>query len=303
MKPMLSIPGSTEFLSSKDFIFEPKLDGFRAICHKNGSIKLTSRNNKDLTSMFPELDISKNILAKSAILDGEIIIYNKNGHPDFQLMQSRETNPRKIKNAATYVVFDILEKEGVSLTNLPLIERKKILKKTINESKLIQINIFTENGERLWEEIKKRKLEGVIAKRKFSYYHKYRSHDWIKIKFTNTLDAVIIGYTKGKRIISALVLGAYENNKIIYIGKVGTGFNSDTIKDLKEQLDKIKANKKTTETQEKNIIWVKPKLVAEIKYHEFTQDSILRAPVFLRLRSDKEAKECFLEAQKETTSI
>lgn len=298
MKPMLAVLGNKEILKNKDFIFEPKLDGYRALLYKDkDSIKLLSRNNINLTNRFPELLLKDNIKADSAIIDGEIVVYNKKGHPDFQLVQGRHENPSTIEYPATYVAFDILEKDGKSLLNLPLTERKKILQDTIIESKRIQINLYTDKGEVLWKEVSKLEIEGVIAKRKSSPYQQQRSQDWIKVKLTNTLDAIIIGYTKGKRAISSLALGLYEkesSKKIIYLGKVGTGFSESLLEELKNKLEKIKTNKKIAETTEKDIIWTKPLLVAEIKYHEFTKDKILRAPVFLRLRDDKKPEECLL---------
>jgi len=276
-----------------DFIYEPKMDGIRALCHTNSDIKLISRNNINLTPKYPELDFRKNIKAKTCVLDGEIVAYNKKGNPEFNLLQ--------LGHAAHYVVFDILSKDGKDLTHLPLSERKVILDKTVIDGSNIEKIFFTHDGKALWRIALKKKLEGVMAK-EFSaqYYSGLRSSVWLKIKSFNTLDCIIIGYTSGKRIISSLALGIYDSQKNLkYIGKVGTGFSFEFLDKLYSKLTKLRVKKSPLEYEikEKDINWVSPKLVCEVKYVEITRDVKLRSPVFLRLRTDKTPAECILSDQ------
>jgi len=286
-RPMDAKVYHNENIFGSDYIFEPKLDGYRALCYKNSGLKFFSRNGNDLTNDFPELQTSKSINAKKAVLDGEIVIYNERGRPDFNLIQNRAVR----KLPAFYIVFDILILDDEDLMSLTLVERKNLLKKAINESGNFQLIVYTENGGKMIEEMKKRRLEGVMAKKKFSRYIQGRSSDWLKIKFVKTLDCVIIGYTTYKREISSLLLGVYEKGKLVYVGKVGTGFNEKTLRDLKEKFNEFETEK-YMEIRERNIKWLKPKLVAEILYSEVTPNKKLRASVFKNLRDDKNAKEC-----------
>ena len=304
--PMLTKIGNKSDLSKKGYLFEPKVDGIRAICYKNKKIKLINRKNKDITYQYPEFNFIKQIHTKSCVLDGEIIVYDKKGKPNFNLLQKRQLEkPLLIKTRckeypATYVVFDILMKNGKSLVHLPLNERKKILDKTITDNNQIQKIYFTKNGKKLWKEIIKKGLEGVVAKDETSKYScGTRSSIWLKIKDLKTIDCIILGFTQGKRIISSLALGVYAKGKLKYIGSVGTGFSFNFLKDLHKTLLKLKVKKPPVEyVGTKKINWVKPKLVCEIKYLEITKDDKLRTPVFLWMREDKKPKECTLETQK-----
>lgn len=286
MKPMLAkITDNLSILSNEEYIFEPKLDGYRSICIKNSKINFYSRNNHNITADFKEFNFSKNILAKNCILDGEIVIYDKKGNPSFSLMQNRKIN----NLPAVYVVFDILSKDGKDLTSLPLLERKKILSRTIIENKNLQLIFYTSDGKKLYKEMLRRGGEGVIAKQKNSQYLSSRTSYWLKIKFQKTLDCIIIGITKKKREISSLALGLIENNKLIFIGKVGTGFNERNIKEISSKIKILNSEKIN------GITAVKPNLVCEVKYFELTNEKKLRGAVFLRLREDKFPKECTLD--------
>ncbi len=298
MKPMLAKLGTESDLGKKGFIYEPKLDGYRALCFANDKIKLLSRREKDLTFQYPELNLRKSIKAKNCILDGEIVIYDEKGDPSFRLLQERGQTSKKqiITQPATYIVFDILMKDNKDLKILPLSERKQILEKTIIENESLQLIHYTTDGKKLWKIAKKRGIEGVIAKEKNGKYHPgLRTGSWIKIKALKTMDCIIVGYTTERRAISALALAAYDNDKLRYIGKVGTGFNEKMIALLKEKLGKIGIEKQAVETNMKNIHWVKPENVCEVKYLEFTKDRMLRAPSFMNLRDDKLPEECAID--------
>ena len=185
IKPMLADLGNEHILKNKNYIFEIKLDGIRAICFKNNNkLEFFSRNEIDITKQYPEFDFLKQIKAKNCVLDGEIVIYNKKGNPDFALWQKRK-GLKSVPSSllATYVAFDILSLDGNDLTKVPLRKRKDILEKTVNSARNIQTSFWTENGIALWKVIKKKKLEGIIAKGADSLYEAGRRSDsWIKIK-------------------------------------------------------------------------------------------------------------------------
>lgn len=292
---MLAKNSDKEILKSKDYIFEPKIDGYRALCIKKDTKKLEfiSRNGKSITDDFPEFNFLKNINAKKCILDGEIMIFDAQGNPSFELMQNRSRNQGK----AVYVVFDILEKDGKDLRDLPIEKRKEILANTIIENEHLQIIPFTDNGTELWKKIHKRNLEGVMAKRKASSYIGQRSSQWLKIKEVNTIDCVIIGIIQKKREISSLALGLYdENNHLRFIGKVGTGFSEHLLNELNGLLKRTKNLKvKLYGDLPKNLIPVVPNKVCEIKFLRVTKDFKLRMPVFIRLRPDKLPEECLFK--------
>jgi bifunctional non-homologous end joining protein LigD len=285
--PMRAKVGKISDLNKNDFIFEPKLDGIRALCYVNEKIRLISRNGNDITGDYSELSFRDKINAQSCILDGEIVAYDEVGHPDFSLLQ---------RGAPTnYVVFDILMKNGDNLTEVPLLERKNVLKETVTDGEIIEKIFFTFNGPALWNEMKKRDLEGVMAKKTNGlYYSDTRSDVWLKIKLFNTVDCLIIGFTTGRREISSLALGLYDNEKnLVYIGKVGTGFKEKFLEELLQKLNLIKIPEKLAINETPtDIIWTKPELVCEIKYAEFTKANVLRNPSFMRLRSDKNPSEC-----------
>jgi bifunctional non-homologous end joining protein LigD len=283
MKPMLAKVGDTSYLDKEGYIYEPKLDGVRAILSYGKKSTFTSRNGKDLTSKYANITLPR-IYANSCLIDGEIVAYNSKGNPDFNLLENG--------GDAVFVAFDIIKKNGLDLRNKPLIERKKILKQTLCGNVSVQVIFYSEHGRKLWNLIKKRKAEGVIAKKKYSTYSDGRRSDsWLKIKITNTVDAIIVGFTQSKRMISSLALGLYDDGNIVFVGKVGTGFKSSFIDNFSKQLMKIKIKKRINNFPEEAIA-VKPRYVAEVEYLEFTPNNKLRAPVFKRLRNDKKISEC-----------
>jgi len=201
---------------------------------------------------------------------------------------------------ATYVVFDILELKGKEMIKKPLMERKEILEEIWNNGKHIELIFYTEKGRKLWESIKKLELEGVMAKEKSSFYYPgERRKEWIKIKNVKSIDVVIVGYTSLKREISSLGMGLYDDGNLIYVGKVGTGFDEKTMELLKKMLKETsKPYVKNYEDVSPDMIWVKPEVVAEIEYLEKTDRNELRSPSFKRLRNDKEARECSISQLK-----
>jgi bifunctional non-homologous end joining protein LigD len=291
ISPMKAHIGTEKDLERADLIFEPKLDGIRAICYVNNELQFYSRNDINITKNYPEFDFRDAIQAKSAVLDGEIVVLDKAYSPRFSLWQQGYQ--------AIYIVFDILMLNGKQLFEVPLLERKELLEKAVINGPRIEKCLYTTNGKALWHIINQRHMEGVMAKVAHSFYYPgKRSKLWIKIKAYKTLEAIIIGYTSGKRAVSSLVLGIYDaQGTLIFIGKVGTGFSEAFLKELRPRLASLESSKPTVTTKERGIIWVKPELVCQIKYLEFTDAGILRAPVFLRLRPDKDSREVTFKEQ------
>ena len=311
-KPMLAKTAVAPF-SSKDWIFEVKWDGIRAISYINDEFSIRSRNQKELKTLFPELHELKQ-LTRNVVLDGEIIVMTE-GKVDFQTVlrriqanSSRDIENLRLKHPALYILFDILEKEGKSLTKKPLIYRKQILKESVKEGNNVIISVFVENnGEQYYEATLDKGLEGVMAKKKDSVYLQgTRSNSWLKIKKIRECDCVIFGYTEGrgnrKNTFGALILGLYDSNVPVFVGKVGTGFDQKNLEILTKKLQKLKITQTTLEVVNvaEKIIWVKPILVCKVMYQTITSDGKLRMPRFIDLRDDKNPLECKLDQIKPT---
>jgi DNA ligase D-like protein (predicted ligase)/DNA ligase D-like protein (predicted 3'-phosphoesterase) len=305
-KPMLARLAQQPF-SGKDWIFEIKWDGFRAIAYVNQELSLKSRNEKELKYNFPELE-ELTQLTGNVVLDGEIVIM-KEGKPDFQALLERgqAASPVEIelqakRSPVVYVVFDILEKDGVSLVNLPLTERKRVLRDSVKEGKHVLLSDFVEEkGETYYQVALEKGLEGVMAKKKDSVYEPgVRSSSWLKIKKLRSCDCVIFGYTQGSgarsETFGALLLGLYDGKKPVYVGKVGTGFSQTMLQTLAEKFLQLKTSKAPFKPDIPDVVtWLKPKLVCEIGYQVVTRDVRLRMPRFLGLREDKLPSECTLD--------
>ena len=300
---MLARTGTRELLDRTGFIFEPKVDGIRATCEKNGGIRLFNRSCRDITARYPEFNFAEVINAESCTLDGEIVLYNERGNPDFTAIMQRHLSIGRIHTldrAIRYVAFDILKKDGRDLTALPLLERKSILKETIGKHPHLELVVFTKDGHRLWDFIVKRNAEGVIAKKEASKYEVgRRSNSWIKIKAFNSIEAVIVGFTTEKKAVSAVAVAAYSDDTLQFVGKVGTGIAERDVRILRELLEPIRLEKPPLAVPAgyREIQWVEPRHVAEIRYLEFGRQGMLRNPVFMRLRPDKSPDECRLDEQ------
>jgi bifunctional non-homologous end joining protein LigD len=305
LRPMLAFSGNEDLIDAKGYLYEPKLDGYRVLCIKDGDkITLLSRRGNDVTGDYPEIQKSVSLIkAKSCVLDGELIIYNDEGIPEFQLLQRRS---RSSDYEAVLVVFDILSVNGRDVTSVPLNQRKKILDLSVtdNTDSSIQKIFYTLDGRSLWQSIYKSGLEGIVAKKKDSeYVMGARSRNWIKIKFLDTVDCIIVGYLSKKKYLSSLLLAVLDNSKhLVYIGRVGTGFTIKEEHDIrnllsKQAVKKIPAmknfnNHTFSKTDLKKIVWLKPKAVCEVNFLELTGDGLLRASSFLRMRTDKPSSAC-----------
>jgi DNA ligase D-like protein (predicted ligase)/DNA ligase D-like protein (predicted 3'-phosphoesterase) len=306
-KPMLAQLANKPF-SDKDWIFEVKWDGFRAIAYVNEDFSLRSRNGKELRRNFPELEELKQ-QTQGMVLDGEIVILNE-GKVNFQALLERSKGSyqtaadfRSNRLPAVYVVFDILEHNGKSIVDLPLKERKKILKASVKETAHVLLADFVEEkGEDYYKAVLAKGLEGVVAKKKDSPYEQgIRSGNWLKIKKLHSCDCVIFGYTKGTgargKTFGALLLGLYDKEgSPIYVGKVGTGFSQDTLKTLSETFQKLKTDIAPFKADvPAEVTWLKPELVGEIEYQVVTEDKRLRMPRFQRIRNDKPPNQCTID--------
>ena len=296
IKPMLAQIREDPF-DDIDWIFEIKWDGYRAVAEvRNGKVRLYSRNGLSFLGLYPAVVQALEKIPEDAVLDGEIVVLNEKGQPDFQKLQQYDHNPSL---RIQYYVFDCLAYKGKSITHLPLIERKQIAQKVVGNSKLIRYSDHVSgSGLTFFDKVTEMDVEGMIAKRASSIYVPgKRSRDWLKIKNHNTQEAVIAGYTapRGSReYFGALILGIYEGSRLKYIGHTGTGFTSAILKDVYEKIHPMKRS--TSPFAEKvsvnaPVTWVEPKTVCNIKFTEITEEGILRHPVFLGLRIDKSAKE------------
>lgn len=297
MKPKFISPQlatlTKEVFSHKDWIFEEKFDGIRCIGVKSeGKVSLYSRNHKSLNHDFPEIvKALESKKSKDFIVDGEVVAF-EGKVTSFSKLQKRKQK----KIPIYYYLFDLLFWDGEDLRNLPLLERKKELKKRIPFGVKIRYTPHVKaKGEETYKKACKKGLEGVIAKKATDKYHSKRTTNWLKFKCVNQQEFVIGGYTKpgGSRVgFGALLIGYYDKGKLKYAGKVGTGFDTKTLEDLTKKLKKIERESCpfTTKPKEKNVHWVRPSLVCEISFTEWTSDGKLRHPSFLGLRKDKSAK-------------
>jgi len=314
--PMLAESTSEPF-DNAEWLFEIKWDGYRAVAFiENGKVRLVSRNQNELTARYPELkDMAKFIKAKNAILDGEVVALDEQGKASFSLMQQRTGfrpgGKRATANAdvpVLYYAFDLIYLDGEDWRRVPLDQRKRKLGSVIiSGDSLRYSDHYEERGKALFEIAREKGLEGIVAKRIASCYEEHRSRDWLKIKIRHSQECVIGGYTEpeGSRAhFGSLVLGLYDKQqRLIHVGQAGSGFNQKSLAEMWKALQKIETTKSPFYGEVealRKVHWVKPELVAEIEYAEWTGGTNagagpkLRAPVFLGLRDDKNPKECVL---------
>jgi bifunctional non-homologous end joining protein LigD len=335
VKPMLSTLVDKPF-NSKEWVFEVKWDGVRSILflHKKKRIlALQSRSGKSITHRYPELvkalsfttpSSSSEIRCKeSVVLDGEVVVLDKkNGVPSFQSHQ-RRMNVDSIKEIdnlskeipATYYFFDILYLDGTNLQGLSFLERRKILSDVIaKENARIKISHFIEEkGKEVFDKTKSMGLEGLVAKHKSSkYVQGIRSRDWLKIKHIKTQDCIVIGYIRGEgnreNYFGSLLLAAFDPqiDKLRFVGHTGSGFDFIQLDEIYKKLQAMRIDKCPIDYvpyTNRDPIWIKPELVAEIKFSDSTEEKIMRAPIFLRFREDKSPRECFIEGEKPTKQL
>jgi bifunctional non-homologous end joining protein LigD len=310
LAPMLATL-ATRPPTGNSWLYEVKWDGVRALCFiENNELLILSRSGKRCDQQYPELSVlPRRVKASQAILDGEIAVLDEKGRSSFNLIQPRigvgDANAVAHLARSTPVnlfLFDLLYLDGYDLRGVPLEERKRLLSEIVTPSDRIHVSdFFTVDGNAMLEAARANGLEGIVAKARGSKYEGRRSRDWVKVKVTTSGDFVIGGFTHGERdYFSSLVLGLYDGEKLTHAGQVGTGFNEKSLKDIYSKIEPLitKKNPFTGNVKAlRDVTWVQPELVAEIKYLEMTPDGLLRAPVFVALRSDKEPKECVREGE------
>lgn len=297
IKPMLATPSEVPF-TDEGWVFEIKWDGYRAITEKKGkNLKFYSRNGLEFHELYPELVPELLKIKKDCVLDGEIVVLNEEGKPSFQKLQQFDDN-RDLP--ILYYVFDCLWYDGKDLTDLPLTERKKYAQKAVPKSNAILYSDHIEgDGEKFFNEIIKLDgMEGMMAKRADSTYEEgRRSRSWLKIKLVNTQEAVIAGYTaprESRKYFGALILGVYDKKKLRYIGHSGTGFTDKMLKELHAKLQPLVTDESPFDEKvpvNAKVTWVEPELVCNVKFSELTDEGIMRHPVFMGMRIDKEPEE------------
>lgn len=303
IKPMLATAVEKPF-SNKDWVFELKLDGYRAIADINTKkVLLYSRNGLSLAERFPAIVIELKKNKRPMILDGEIVLLNENDKPDFQKLQNYSEYSHL---PLMYYVFDILSLDKKDLTHLPLLERKKILKKALKKTAaIIYSDHIEKEGEKIFRQIKTRGMEGIMAKKKDSLYHRgVRTRQWLKIKNHKSQEAIIAGFTEprgGRKHFGSLILAQYNKNKLQYIGHAGTGFSDKILSDLMKKMKPLITRRSPFDIPVKTntpVTWLKSKLVAEVSFSEMTKDGIMRHPVYKKLRDDKKPKNVNQETEK-----
>lgn len=304
LDPMLARLTHDPF-SDEGWIYERKLDGERALSYigTDGTVRIMSRNRKRIESSYPEVRRSlADQVPRGCILDGEMVAFGSDGTSDFQKLQPRmqadsEEEAEKEAVNVYYYVFDCLYIDGHDITDCSLRSRKGLLKKALNWADPLRFTPHR-NGEGMeyYREACENGWEGLIAKRADSGYIHGRSGSWLKFKCVLRQEFVIGGFTEpeGQRSgFGALLLGFYENDRLVYAGKVGTGFDDETLESLGKRLKRLKRDTPpfSSDPEEKNAHYVTPKLVCEVVFTEWTSDFRLRHPAYKGLRRDKAAEE------------
>ena len=280
------------------WLFEVKWDGIRLVSFiDNGKVSLQTRAGRIVDDEYPQLQaVSRLVNAKQAVLDGEIVALDEEGRPSFQLLQNRGKEPHPMQ----YVVFDIVYLDGQRLFRVPLEDRKRLLRDIVRDSDLLKYSEHVlGEGKAFFKAAQQKQLEGIVAKLRDSPYQPgMRSSAWLKIKAVRQQEVVIGGFTEprgGRRHFGALIVGVYEDGKFVYAGHVGGGFDERSLESLAKLMKPLtvktspfsgeppRGNEKPT--------WVRPKLVAEVKFAEWTRDGVMRQPVFLGLRDDVDPRE------------
>ena len=300
---------STEVFDSKEWLYEIKWDGYRAIAElSSNEIKLYSRNGNDFSQNYLVVIEELKKLDHEAIFDGEIVVLNENGFPDFQKIQHYEDNT---DFPLCYYVFDLLMLDGNDIKHLPLTDRKELLKNLLPKNEVIRFSDHvSETGKDFFNAAVQNNLEGIMAKKADGeYYEGKRSNEWLKIKNHKTADVIIAGYTEptgSRKYFGSLVLAIMKNKKLFHVGHAGTGYDAEKLKAIHTMLqpfiikespfeEKVEVNNKVT--------WVKPTIVVEVKFTEWTKDEKLRHPVFLQIRKDKNVTQITMQAQQPVKSI
>ena len=318
LKPMLATLVDKPF-DNKDWVYEVKWDGYRTLAYLNkGKVDLRSRNNKSFNEKFYSIYNALQEWSVNAVIDGEIVVLDEKGVSHFGTLQNWRS---EADGQLFFYVFDILWLEGYNLMDLPLIERREILKQIVPVEGNIRLSEnFNVSGKEFFEAADKLGLEGIIAKEAESTYTPdIRTKSWLKIKTSERHEAIICGYTLNEgsaKQFSALILGVYEGDELKLIGQVGTGFTDKLQKEIKNKLKPLitkkcpfnevpeinKPSRFRPKPPKAEVNWVRPELVCEVSYTELTADGVMRHPSFEGLRIDKDPEEVKTEPVKSATT-
>jgi bifunctional non-homologous end joining protein LigD len=301
-----------------DWTYEIKLDGFRALVIKrHQTVTLVSRNNKDLSRRFPELieSLTHDMAVKDAVLDGEIVALNQDGLPSFEALQTAAQSRPPHRNVMFYA-FDLLNLDGHDLRGLALRDRLHLLQQILPASPRIRLSFSTQaNPELLVKEVRDNNLEGLVAKRLSSSYEAgLRTGAWVKYKNLNGQEFVVGGFTRpegARKYLGALLVGYYQENKLFYASRVGAGYSSRALREIYQRLEPLiqkqcpfenlpeagkgRWGQGLTRSEMRRCLWVKPELVVQVHFTEWTAGGHLRHPSYKGLREDKRADEVVRE--------
>lgn len=283
-----------------DWCFEVKWDGVRALCFiDQGELRIFSRNGNRCERQYPEVMVlPHHVRAGTAIIDAEIAVLDDKGRASFGMIQPRisQRDPNSVAHLArstpvTFFAFDLLYCDGYDLRGATLADRKSVLESIFEPSDRIRLSPhFTTDGDAMLEAARQAGLEGIVAKRVSSKYESRRSSAWLKIKIHQEQEFVVCGFTHGERdYFSSLVLGVYDGGKLIHAGQVGTGFTDKTLREIHERLHPLIIPKSPLSRGAKiprGVTWVRPEIVCQVRFTEWTHDDQLRAPSFQGLRED-----------------
>ncbi len=286
---------------SKEWVYETKWDGFRLIAEvKRDSVRLYSRNGIEVTARYPAIAQALLSIIEPCVVDGELVALDAKGRSRFQLLQNALRDER---TRLQYCVFDLLFLGAEDVRPKPLLERKRLLKQMLPRTNLLRYSEHIEGGGiALFEKAKQAGLEGVMAKLASGlYYSGKRTQEWLKFKAMNEQEVVIVGYTaprRSRKYFGALVLAVRESSQWQYVGHAGTGFDEETLRMLYDKMQPLKTKTKPFTAKVKDeaqTTWLRPQLVAEVKFTEWTDRGEMRHPVFLGLRGDKKATDVIRE--------
>lgn len=306
IKPMLATQVADPF-DEPEWLFEVKWDGYRAVAEvRDGGVALYSRNLISLERKFHPIAESLRKLGFEAVLDGEIVVVDDEGHPDFQMLQDYG---KTAVGHLLYYVFDLIHFEGHDLTCLPLVRRKELLQKLLPSLPGIRFSEHVwKDGVLFFQVVREKGLEGIVAKHSQGRYRMgKRGREWLKVKTRRTQEGVIAGFTQprgGRGHFGALVLGAFKGEELVFIGHAGSGFGMESLRKVHESLlPLVQGECPFSAKPETNTpaTWVRPELVCEVEFSGWTGEGVMRHPVFLRLREDKEASEVTIEEDRPKT--
>jgi bifunctional non-homologous end joining protein LigD len=323
LKDIKSLPGARkatmpEFISPQlatlvkeapkgnQWLHELKFDGYRLLCHlQRGKVRLWTRNQKDWTDKFPNVvKALQTLRVQSAILDAEVVAMDGSGRSSFQMLQ--QAIHKTAGKGLVLEVFDLVYIEGYNITRATLVERKGVLEELIGSVRSDRVLRYSDhvegNGPKFLKQACDFGIEGIVSKLADSPYESTRSHNWQKVKCLRRQEFVIAGYTLSDKGLpfSSLVLGVYDKGKLIYAGRVGTGFSNKLRAELKKTLDRIARPAKPfaeipKDPDLRRAVWTEPKLVGEVEFSEWTNDNVIRHPSFQGMREDKKATEVIRE--------